>query len=206
MVNNSPINIFGLVRHAPTVWNRENRIQGRDDTPLTSEGERQAREWGRRLKAFRWDRIMASSAGRALKTAELINISLKIPMAEHPMLQEQDWGEWTGKTVTQIERDTCYPLSEQASTGWGFCPPGGEDRNRVWERSQSVLKKATEKWPGKNILVVTHEGVIKCLLYRLSGQQFLPTESPMLLKNHLHLLIDDRQKLRIKKINAFSLS
>ena len=33
---------FGLIRHAETVWNRERRVQGQMDSPLTSEGEQQA--------------------------------------------------------------------------------------------------------------------------------------------------------------------
>lgn len=205
MADTHPINIFGLIRHAQTVWNLEKRIQGRNDTPLTAEGESLAREWGRRLEAYPWDRMIVSNTGRALKTAELINISLRIPMIEDARLQEQDWGEWTGKTVARLMRDAPYHLSKQVSAGWRFCPPGGEERNKVWERSQNALQKAAEKWPGKRILVVTHEGVIKCLVYRLSGRRFLPTEPPLLSQSHLHLLIYDSEGLRIKKINAFSL-
>jgi probable phosphoglycerate mutase len=37
---------FGLVRHAQTVWNREKKIQGQNDTPLTSDGKSQALRWG----------------------------------------------------------------------------------------------------------------------------------------------------------------
>ena len=33
---------FGLLRHAETVWNREKKIQGVGDSPLTREGSRQA--------------------------------------------------------------------------------------------------------------------------------------------------------------------
>mgnify|MGYP002351979739 FL=1 len=33
---------FGVMRHAPTLWNRERRIQGQLDSPLTPEGERMA--------------------------------------------------------------------------------------------------------------------------------------------------------------------
>ena len=205
MADTNPITIFGLIRHAQTVWNQEKRIQGRSDTPLTAQGASLAEAWGRRLAAYRWDRMIVSTSGRALKTAELINISLRIPMMEDSRLQEQDWGEWTGKTVAQLVKDRSVHLSEHVSAGWRFCPPSGEDRNEVWKRSQHALKKAAEKWPGKRILVVTHEGVIKCLIYRLNGRRFLPTEPPLLSQNQLHLLTYDGNGLRIKEINAFSL-
>ena len=35
-----------LVRHAQTVWNGENRLQGHSDLPLSGLGERQARQLG----------------------------------------------------------------------------------------------------------------------------------------------------------------
>ncbi|MFH2098825.1 MAG: histidine phosphatase family protein, partial [Pseudomonadota bacterium] len=40
---------FGLLRHAATLANREKRIQGRTDSPLTGAGHRAALEWGRAL-------------------------------------------------------------------------------------------------------------------------------------------------------------
>ncbi|UCF56283.1 MAG: histidine phosphatase family protein, partial [Deltaproteobacteria bacterium] len=71
---------FALLRHARTAWNEEKRIQGQNDIPLTPEGRFQAREWGRYLKQYRWDRIITSDARRALETAGLVNISLRVPL------------------------------------------------------------------------------------------------------------------------------
>ena len=61
---------FGLIRHAQTVWNREKKVQGHRDSPLTADGERQASSWGLILSQFSWDRILASDTGRALTTGE----------------------------------------------------------------------------------------------------------------------------------------
>ena len=33
------------LRHAPTAWNAERRLQGRTDVPLSAEGETAARSW-----------------------------------------------------------------------------------------------------------------------------------------------------------------
>ena len=196
---------FGLLRHANTLWNQEKRIQGQDDSSLTEEGKAQAEKWGRRLKAYPWDLIIASDLGRTAHTATLVNKNLRVQLAYDPRLREQDWGTWTGKTLAKLKEDTTEPLSRQEAAGWEFCPPGGESRNRVWERSQNALLSAAEKWPGNRILVVTHEGVIKCLIYRICGRKFLPSESPLLRTGHLHRLIHDRGRLGIEKKNAMEL-
>jgi len=196
---------FGLLRHAMTEWNREKRIQGQTDTPLSLPGEHQAERWGQVLKMYTWNRILASDARRALETAARINAVLDVPMISDPRLREQDWGEWTGKTLPQLKREVPHLLSEQEKAGWKFCPPGGEDRLAVWDRTLKAIVEAGEKWEGERILVTAHEGVIKCLLYGLGGRQFLPEEPAMIRPCTLHWLIHDRYGLRIEHMNAFTL-
>ncbi|MGD8210118.1 MAG: histidine phosphatase family protein [Desulfobacterales bacterium] len=197
---------FGLIRHAQTIWNREKKIQGQSDSPLTTDGERQASNWGPILLRYSWDRILASDADRALATGERINAFLKIPIEIDSRLREQDWGHWVGKTVAQIQAESAELLDEQTSAGWDFCPPGGEDRKSVMARSREALRDAFSRWPGENILVVTHEGVIKSLLYYLSGRKFLPAEPPLLKSYHLHLLAHDRDGLRLEAVNWLTLA
>ena len=199
------ISRFGLIRHAQTVWNREKKIQGQSDSPLTADGARQASSWGRRLLQFPWDRILASDTGRALTTAERINAFLKIPLETDPRLREQDWGQWVSKTIPQIQTEAAQVLEEQINAGWNFCPPGGESRESVLKRSQEALIEAADRFPGDNLLVVTHEGVVKGLIYHLCGRKFLPTEPRLLQSYRLHWLVFDRGGLQIEKVNALKL-
>jgi broad specificity phosphatase PhoE len=205
MTEQSPVTHFGLLRHATTEWNREGRMQGQTDTPLSLLGGRQAEQWGRLLKAYPWDRILVSDTRRALETAARINAVLDVPVISDPGLREQDWGEWTGKTIPRLKQESPRLLAEQEKTGWNFCPPGGEDRLTVRDRSLEAIVGACEKWGGERILVVTHEGVIKCLLYDLCGRRFLPEEPALIHPRSLHLLIHDRRGLGIEKMNAFTL-
>jgi len=205
MTANRLLTRFGLIRHAKTVWNQEKRIQGQQDTPITLEGEKQAREWGRRLQPFGCKRILASTAGRALKTAELVNENLQLPLCSDSRLSEQDWGLWTGKTVAELKQKAPRLLAEQEARGWEFCPPGGEDRNKVWIRSKTALEESAMRWPGTTILVLTHDGVIKSLIYRLCGRKFLPPEPALVQPYHLHWLIYDKKGLQLEKVNAIAL-
>jgi len=196
---------FGLIRHAQTVWNQKKKIQGRSDSPLTADGQKQASSWGRILAQFAWDRILASDAGRALATAEIVNAALKIPLTIDPRLKEQDWGQWEAKTVRQIEAEARHVLDDQVNAGWEFCPPGGESRLSVLKRSRQALQQAAERYPGQNILVVTHEGIVKSLIYHLGGRKFLPGEPAILKSYQLHWLVCDPGGLQIEEINAIAL-
>jgi len=196
---------FGLIRHAPTLWNRDKRIQGRQDSDLTAEGKARSKGWGVTLAVHPWHRILSSDLGRALKTAELVNRSLKVPLTQTPLLREMDWGDWTGRSIRQITRENPGLLSEMEQAGWEFKPPGGEDRNSVWTRTRRALMAAAGAWDQENILVVTHEGVIKCTIYRLLQRRFLPDERPILKPDYLHRLVHDGSGLKIEKINAMRL-
>ena len=146
-----------------------------------------------------------SDSGRAVETAAIINSHLQAPVESDPRLREQDWGRWTGRIITQIETEVSSLLQEKQMGGWKFCPPGGEGRLSVWHRSHRALTDAANRWRGNTILIVTHEGVIKSLIYHLSGRHFLPDEPALLKSYNLHWLIFSNNELRIEKVNALVL-
>jgi probable phosphoglycerate mutase len=205
MQDQRKITRFGLIRHAQTVWNREKIIQGHSDSPLTDEGKVQATRWGQILEQFSWNRILASDTGRALETAERINKALNLSLTTDDRLREQDWGQWVGKTIRQIESEAPWMLTARVQSGWNFCPPGGESRKSVLKRSQKALIEAAAGRPGDNILMVTHEGVIKCIIYHLCGRKFLPTEPSVIKPYQLHWVVYDHDGLRLEEMNAVEL-
>ena len=202
MNRTGPMTRFGLLRHAETEWNHLKRIQGQQDSALTAEGRTQARSWAGILETMGWNRILTSDLGRARETTRLVNDSWKLPVRAEVGLREQDWGDWVGRTIRDISREEPDALARVESAGWEFRPPGGEDRHEVWERSSSALLRAARQWPGENILVVTHEGVIKCLIYRLCGRKFLPSEPKLIKPGYLHRLAEEQGELRVEKVNA----
>ena len=205
MATDNPATRFGLMRHAATEWNLHKRIQGKTDTDLIEEGIQQAGVWAARLTPVRWHRIICSDLKRAKTTADILNASLNLPITFDHRLREQDWGGWEGKTVKALRKQHPRQLARLEAAGWGFCPPGGEDRISVLKRSQQALLKAAVDWPGETILVVCHGGVMKCLLYHLHERQFLPTEPAIIRAYHLHWLTHDSNGLWIEKINAINL-
>ena len=196
---------FGLIRHAETDWNREGKIQGHSDSPLTESGQKDADSWGRRLSGMPWDLILGSDLGRAVNTAAIINQHLQIPFETDSRLREQHWGEWTAKPSDKIKYEELPKLDKAKRTGWLFCPPGGEDRISVWQRNHNALVTAARKWRGSTILVVTHEGVIKNLIYRLCNRLYAPGEASLIQSRHLHWLVIHDEGLQLDEINALQL-
>jgi probable phosphoglycerate mutase len=193
------------MRHAETEWNRQKRIQGHQDAPLTVEGRTSAGRWGRQLQGFSWDRMLCSDLGRAKDTAALINARLKLSVQADAGLREQHWGEWTGRSINQLQIQEADRLAKLESAGWEFTPPGGESRRQVLMRSLAALGSAAEKWPGQRILVVCHEGVVKCLIYHLSGRHFRPAEGRLLKHRHLHLISEKQGRFELVQANALEL-
>ena len=198
MKDDRPYTYFALLRHAETEWNREKRIQGQRDAALTSYGREQAEQWGRALGKHELDHMVSSDLGRATDTADIINQSLGLSRSLVVGLREQDWGEWTGFKQNGLNQDA---LKEQEARGWHFCPPNGESRLDVLERSRQAVVDIAQKWKRSRILVVTHGGVIRCLLYDLSRREFLPQEPPLLEPYCLHWLVYDGKGLHIQQLN-----
>ncbi len=204
-MDNRSITRLGLIRHAETAWNREGRIQGHQDSPLTEKGKKDADRWGLELSRIPWDRMIISDLGRAIDTAAIINHHLQVPFEADPRLREQDWGDWTAKPAEKIKTEELPKLAESQRSGWQFCPPQGEDRISVWQRSHNALVDAARRWPGSAILVVTHEGVIRNVIYRLCNRPYEPGEASLIESRHLHWLVIHNSGLQLDQINAQTL-
>ena len=191
---------FALIRHAETEWNREKRIQGQQDASLTAFGRQQAHRWGLALARYELDHIMTSDLGRASITATLINRHLGLPSSQEPRLREQDWGSWSGLKLSDLVK--MDELRAREKMGWHFRPLDGESRLEVFERSSQALVDAAKWITGKRILIVTHGGVIRCILYRLYDRDFLPQEPRLIEPYRLHWLSFDGQGLEIDQLNV----
>jgi broad specificity phosphatase PhoE len=159
-----------LVRHAQSTWNREHRIQGHLDPPLSDEGRRQAELLGRRLAGRRLAGFYASDLKRALETAEAIESLVEVKPELAPGLREIYLGEWEGLRTEDIAER--FP---DAWAKWGEKPdwdlvPGGEGAARFETRVIATLDEILDRHPQGDVLLVTHGGVIQVALHRVIGR------------------------------------
>ncbi|MBI4432631.1 MAG: histidine phosphatase family protein [Candidatus Omnitrophica bacterium] len=153
-----------IVRHAESVYNCENRIQGHCDSKLTPKGVAQARRLARRVKNFKIDKIYSSDLGRAYTTTMEMNKFLKAPITRDPLLREIYLGDWEGMTAEDVDQlyDNGYQkwLKKPSAARIPKCEKLGHFRRRVTTRLDQIARQNR----GNNLLVVTHGGVIMALL------------------------------------------
>ena len=94
-----------IIRHGETVWNRQGRLQGQKDSPLTTLGLRQARQVGEILRGLLGAGadlpLITSPLGRAWQTAVIITEVLEREPDElrhDERLKERNYGDFEGKT------------------------------------------------------------------------------------------------------------
>lgn len=196
---------FNLIRHGKTQWNLERRIQGQTDVPLSDRGKHQVASWCPALGALSLDLVISSPMIRARQTAEIIGQGLGLAVVTDENLKEQSFGLWEGETINRIRQTSPGTVEHQEGLGWDFCPPGGETRHGVLKRALGALGSAAQRYDGLNLLVVTHNGVIKSLAYHALGRGFLPGEKRVIKDGFVHRFAWDQTAV-LERLNAINLN
>ena len=156
---------FYFVRHAKSQAEDLGIVQGEGlEVPLSEEGEKQAQALRQYMADFKFDKIFASKAQRAIKTADAIRMNFKeVPYDELSELNERSKGISEG--MLSKDFDEKYP---EIISAWKKeedpRPDGGENFEDVEKRALPLLAKHLEEFPGQNILYVTHGNLIKVVL------------------------------------------
>ena len=164
--------VFTVIRHGETAANLNHIIQGQSDVPLSPVGEEQARKLGRRWRGRRFDVVYSSDLSRALRTAELaVPECVPIPT---PELREMDLGDWVGRTTEEIAKRFPDEWGSFRSGNIDCRISGGETRRELLARTEKFFRAAARRHPGKEILVVTHGGVLRAFFMMLMGGSLKP--------------------------------
>ena len=155
---------FAILRHAPTGWNAEGRLQGSTDIPLSPAGETAARSWRLPAPADRWRR-MCSPLQRARRTAELVQPPA--PVTVESRLREMSFGVWEGKSVAQLRAEGGETFAAAERLGVDFHPPGGESPRIAMARIADWAREIAES--GEPVVAVSHKAAIRALLALATG-------------------------------------
>lgn len=157
-------NVF-IVRHGLTDENKNQRLQGWKDTPLSDEGRIQAHRAAYVLNKRSIFSVSSSDLERAVETAAIIRTSVGAAWHRLPDLRERDYGEWEGESV-KVLQDSFGPLWFQLEMAG--MEPLEDFSQRVVRGFNEALKRAQHL--GGNIAIVTHGGPIQEML-KLIGKK-----------------------------------
>ena len=172
-----------LALHGQTEWNRDGRVQGWLDSPLTEHGRHQAATAGSILVgqnlvpgAFE---IVCSPLGRTRETARIIAAELGIdPSAirTDERLREVSLGQWEGHTHAEVEARWPDHIAGSNRYDWFFRSPDGETHDDVARRLGGWLEAHAHH---DRLVIVTHgiaSRVLRGLYGRLSIEDALRSE------------------------------
>lgn len=154
---------LALLRHGPTAWNAQGRVQGQIDIPLSDEGLARMRGF-LPPAAFAHARAYASPMLRARQTAEALGLGNPTLDAR---LMEQNWGRWEGLTRAEILARDGTDAFAKAGLGLSFRPPGGESTGELHARIAAFLKEVARE--EGHAIAVAHLGVLRAAYTLASG-------------------------------------
>jgi len=166
---------FIVVRHGQTEWNRQGRIQGHLDSPLTAEGRAQAEAIARRLAGTPVAAIWCSDLGRVLDTAAPSARTLGLAVRTDMRLRERQLGVFQGLTFEEASRAHPERFSRFRARNLDEDMVGGETLPQMRERVAEALGAIAATHPSQTVLVVTHGGVLD-QVYRLATG--MPLDAP----------------------------
>jgi probable phosphoglycerate mutase len=150
-----------VVRHGETVFNRQGLYQGQDDSPLTPDGEAQARRLAPRIGTMdTCATLYCSDLGRAVRTAELVADRNRHRIVSHPGLRERSYGAFQGLSRPDIQSRHPDAWGQLTNGNSDYAPPGGESAAALGERVIATFAEIAARHPGERIVVVTHGGVV----------------------------------------------
>ena len=159
------MNIY-LVRHGETIWNKEGRIQGREDVPLNEKGIALAEITSEGMREIPFDVIYSSPLIRARKTAEIMRGDRTCPIIEDDRLREMSFGSSEGSVILEAAGDERHQLHDFIKNPGSYRAVDGEDFVQVIARADSFIREVLLPAQGRyeNVMIASHGALIRCFL------------------------------------------
>ena len=151
-----------FVRHGETVLTPTRKFSGTGalDPELMQDGLHQAELVAEEAVKLGAEVLIASPLNRTRQTAEAIARTTGLEIIFDEAWYELSFGSWDGKSIEEVKEEE--PDAYQAwLNSTAYAPGGGESWDQATVRIEEALEKLVAEYPGKKIIVVTHNGVIK---------------------------------------------
>jgi alpha-ribazole phosphatase len=148
-----------LVRHT-RVEVKPHVLYGQSDVALASSWSDDIKEVVLKINATPSKIIYTSPLSRCVKLAEVIKEQLSAKLVKDERIMELHYGEWEQRHLSSLPQDQ---LVYWKSNFVDQSCPGGETFRQLYNRCLAFINDL-KKTSDKDIIVVTHSGVIRALL------------------------------------------
>lgn len=120
------------------------------------------------MQLARVDAVYASPLERARETAAPTCEHLQKELLLDDGLLEADFGEWTGKSLTDLAKLPEWQVVQKRPSEFRF--PGGESFVEMQERVVGCVRAIAVRHPGEAVACFTHADPIKAALAHFTGR------------------------------------
>ena len=149
-----------VVRHGETIWNKEHKVQGITDIPLTDKGREEAKELQLLIKSLDIDIVISSPLIRARETAKIL-VDSKLPINTDDRIKERDWGMNEGADLDTVDKWDCWDVILNTKVQNIECVQD------FMYRVSDFIEDIKIRYKDKNVLIVTHSAVSRVIHYLL---------------------------------------
>lgn len=184
-----------LLRHGQSKSNAERFLAGREDVPLTAQGEAEARRAGELLRGHHFDFVFTSELERAWRTTEIVLETLgeRVVYTRVPALIEKDFGQFSGRPLSALDEYRDQPWYGNLDMPM----PGGEGREQIDKRVHNYFNHHVRKMlaAGHSVLIVAHVHVLLSIARLVEG-----TDELIILKNCVPRVYELDENLNVTSV------
>ncbi len=149
-----------VIRHGEPVGGQRYRGYSVDD-PLTEKGWVQMR--AAVPEAPHWQHIVSSPLKRCLEFSQELAEDLHINFSIEDNVKEIGFGDWEGKTPSEIIAEDSEALNHFYKDPVNNRPKGAEPLDTFSQRVWDAYLNIAETYKGKHVLIVAHAGVARAV-------------------------------------------
>lgn len=148
---------FLLIRPGATEYDRQGRIQGTLDIPLSDEGHRQVARIVEELRGQEISALYVTPSQAAQETGAAIAKAFHLKPRKLEKLHNLDQGLWQGMLVEDVKLKQPKVYRQWQEQPEMVCPPGGEMLSAARQRVRQVIGRLLKKHKDGVVAIVVPE-------------------------------------------------
>jgi len=158
-----------LTRHGQTKWNSAGRMMGWADEDINEVGRAQVERLAARMAKMHLDAIYSSPLQRAMTTGAIVGKSHGLEPEPAKGLIEINYGVWEGLYHEEVRKRWPELQQQLHDDPSELAIPGGETFKQLEVRVVGAFNEIVKAEEGREILMVSHQGILKVLVAELMG-------------------------------------